>query len=105
MYTTVVAKIIDDTPTIDPERLRSQWIPVTERLPDYDPDPGEYFPMLIISTKRDGVIPGIYNECQGEWLVHRKTFFYDEIDEEDVIAWMPMPEPYDSEDIEKEGKA
>ena len=29
-------RIIDKTPTIDPERLRPRWIPVAERIPDSD---------------------------------------------------------------------
>lgn len=78
------------------EREKHRWIPVAERLPDYDPDPGEYFPMLIIFTKRDGVTPGFYNECTKKWFAcELRTCVFAETAEEDVIAWMPMPEPYE----------
>lgn len=89
----LMEQIIDMQPTVD---KKAQWIPVAERLPDYDPDPGEYFPMLIIFTKRDGVTPGFYNECTKKWFAcELRTCVFAETAEEDVIAWMPMPEPYE----------
>lgn len=97
-YETHVAPTIVDTGS-----LRSQWIPVTERLPDYDPDPGERFPMLIIFTKRDGVTPGLYNECTKKWFAcELRTCVFAETAEEDVIAWMPLPDAYEPENVEKE---
>lgn len=95
----IVASIIDTRPTVDP---KPQWIPVAERFPDYDPDPGERFPMLIIFTKRDGVTPGFYNECTKKWFAcELRTCVFAETAEEDVIAWMHLPEAYEPEDVER----
>lgn len=123
MYTTVVAKIIDDTPTIDPERLRSQWIPVSERLPDNASHPGALCKRCVVMTKY-GVTEGWYNPDRESWFIlvwfmaesireYNIDFVSGDIPRvvkvplhnEIINAWMPLPEPYDPEDIEKEGKA
>lgn len=95
-YRRDIDKVIREMTVYAPIINKPQWIPVAERLPDYDPDPGEYFPMLIIFTKRDGVTPGFYNECTKKWFAcELRTCVFAETAEEDVIAWMPMPEPYE----------
>lgn len=68
------------------ERLSTDWIPVSERLPQKHKD-------VIATTKYDGFM-GMY----GTWL---KTAFIDDYGEwngecigDKVIAWKPLPEPY-----------
>ena len=53
-----------------------QWIPCSERLPEKD---GEY-----LTTTEDGLCD-VESYGDGEW-------FYD-----DVVAWMPLPEPWKGE--------
>ena len=70
-----------------------EWIPVSERLPDV----GVY---VIVSTKNVAV----FGDVKFNYENIRKTepnFFFDEreddfefVDEYEVIAWMPLPEPY-----------
>lgn len=60
-----------------------QWIPVTERLPD---KMGSYITTIDC---------GKYGFATGQ-----RYFFNDEIgwNDKDVIAWMPLPEPYTKEE-------
>ena len=75
-----LAKIVERTPTVN------EWIPVSERLPDKD---GRY-----LTT----------NSMIGKWIVDwniwtnepKPSWLYNH----GVIAWMPLPEPY--EEIEHE---
>ena len=62
------------------KQFRQKWIPVSERLPD---DGKEVLMSLAwgvdIGEYRDG-------EWRSEWINH--------YDDDNVIAWMPLPEPY-----------
>lgn len=63
-----------------------KWIPVSERLP-------EEYKTVIASTKYN-----VYSEARltkedgWEWAYESGADYWEEI--EDVIAWMPLPEPY-----------
>ena len=65
-------------------RQEQQWIPVSERLPEKD---GRY---LVTCTK------------WGAWEVDWNIFYKEPREgwlwEQDVSAWMPLPEPYDGEE-------
>lgn len=79
-------KIIDKAPTINPEVLRPQWIPVAERLPE------KYEDVLI--TYR------IPNEKAARiWIGYRAETGWCAYDvyRPNVTAWMPLPEPYEPE--------
>lgn len=65
---------IDEQPTITPE---SHWIPVTERLP-------EVSGLYLVSVKND------------HKRKYSKTAWFEKdvwFARQDVIAWMPLPEP------------
>ena len=65
------------------ERLHNEiprWISTSERLPDIHNYSAEY----LVTLKRGGVFIGMFTETDG-----RSWWTYD-----DVIAWMPLPEPY-----------
>ena len=78
----IMARIIDMQPTVDP---KPQWIPVAERLPEDDT-------MMLVTcrTKR-----GLLN-------VNRAYYFggswHGSGSMSGVVAWMPMPTPYDPEE-------
>lgn len=78
----------------------NNWIPVSERLPDkncevlatinyINPDCpiSQYIDVLIFLTDEDEE-PGFYHYIYGE--LYR-------VDNDDVAAWMPMPELYQKE--------
>ena len=82
-----VRMTIKNMPTIEPEQ---RWIPCSERLPE---ESGQY----IITVKYvhvDGY-EDLYAE-HGEWDGdHWEMFCLGHCGEvEDIIAWMPLPEPY-----------
>lgn len=73
------------------ERPKGKWIPVTERLPEED---GQY--LITVKYKHvDDRYEDIYAE-HGEWSDGRWDMFcFGHCGEvEEIIAWMPLPEPY-----------
>ena len=71
---------IDQQPTIEPE---PHWIPVTERLPEHS---GWYLVTQILTEDDDQLVcPKWYPTWSG-WYENKQ-----------VIAWMPMPEPWKGE--------
>ena len=73
-------KILRDLPSAQPEQ---RWIPVTERLPEYDKP-------VLLSTAWGKTEIGFWT--QRGWMIvacsHR------EFEQSAVTAWMPLPEPY-----------
>ena len=98
---------IKNLPTAEPRKGR--WIPVSERLPEEDND------VLISYRYKDGEgdtshveidITSYGTVCFGGRQIHtlkewRQPFDYFHTNYE-VIAWMPLPEPYREE--ESDGK-
>lgn len=72
--------VFDNLPSAQPE---PQWIPVTERLPDDNRE-------VLISLEW-GIDIGMYErgEWRSEWINH--------YDDDNVLAWMPLPESYKGE--------
>lgn len=86
-------RIVEDAHTIDPESLRSQWIPVTEKpAPDvYRDKEGLLIPFLISQTRCK--YPTIAFYSNGNWNLG--------IDIVEVEAWMPLPSVYKPKDKEE----
>ena len=70
--------IIDEQPIVE-SRPKGKWVPCSERLPDKQ---GLY---LVTNSKVGANI--IDTDI---WFDSPNTWLYDD----DVIAWMPLPEPY-----------
>lgn len=103
---TDINKIICGMTVYEPAIVQPQWIPVTERLPE------KLVPVLIQHTYMEyaGISIG-YITTYGYWewfgyfmgddMLHRPP-----VDglicpgSEYVIAWMPLPEPYNPEGVE-----
>ena len=67
---------------------KGEWIPCGERLPKK----GEA--VLITNKKgnvKHGQYRGIYSRDREDWWLWKKNTI------EDVVAWMPLPEPYKGE--------
>ena len=76
-----------------------QWIPCSERLPE---EYGEYFVTWMTSLSKrlfvaicEGEVTSEYdheyNRFKFEWLLDDYIKAYPDVE---VIAWMPLPEPY-----------
>lgn len=79
--------------------LDQRWIPVSERLPEFTAD---YKVTVGINYDGGGMFPevriALYNKVYKCWVVHES----DRAIVGDVIAWMPLPDPYE-EDEEDDG--
>ena len=79
--------LISDAPTID---AVSEWVPCSDRLPTKS---GSYLVTVPIDDRAyvDALNfhKGKFYECDSEW---------GDIEYDDVIAWMPLPKPYERSD-------
>lgn len=76
---------------IDVLEQEPKWIPVSERLPE------EGLTVLILAE--NGHIEfGQRDENKWEWLAESIADYWTEAEE--VIAWQPLPEPYEESDGE-----
>lgn len=102
MVQEAIRKSMDKMPTIEPERKKGKWIPCSERLPD-EKDAG-ILKKLGIEKRSEDVLATVevkgermtVTACtyDGKWDWNMKYAFPDY----KVIAWMPLPEPYQGED-------
>lgn len=103
--------LISMQPTIIPTIPHSQWIPVTERLPecgehyesndvlvsvDYRPDDPEETKDTFVSI--DHVCFNCFE--QGEFSIERDNPYDTEPSPYFVTHWMPLPEPYQYAEVE-----
>lgn len=75
----------------------TEWIPCTERLPDKD---GHYLITFKRDKGRNGVSDATFrNEMRGKWY---RGSFLKIWTQDSVIAWMPLPKPYQGEQSAKD---
>ena len=98
------------------QKVTSEWIPVSERLPENAQHKGAFCPRYQVTTKY-GVTEGWYNPDKESWYVlfwfMTKRFYVIDIDFKKgdvaevvkipyeagiVTAWQPLPEPYKEQD-------
>ena len=97
---------IDDVPTVKPE---PHWIPCSERLPDYEgydevlttvngrAENVRYINAVITNAEYDDTDKQWYiNGCAAKWVARNGKVMSDV----DVLAWMPLPEPWKGADDE-----
>ena len=81
-------ELIEDAPSVTPARPKSEWIPVSERLPEVGID--------VLICNMYGAI----------YLSHRLSTnsYFDELGNKikKIRAWMPLPEPYKAESEEQD---
>lgn len=71
------------------ERLSTDWIPVSERLPEIKTD---YEECYLVTDGRFCWMA--YYTREKEWIFAECTNCKNKIDWTDIIAWMPLPERY-----------
>lgn len=82
-----IERLADEICAIDPVR----WIPVTERLPEKN---GEY-----LVTKTDHITyERLIDIAHYASFIHANNGFYKA---DDIVAWMPLPEPWRGEEDEE----
>lgn len=69
-------------------KISHRWIPVEERLPK------ENDGHVLICCEDGKVNTGTYSEFSNNWYIGEMCG----IGGSDVLAWMPLPEPYHPED-------
>ena len=70
-----------------------RWIPCSERLPE---EHGEYFIIWTTSYQELPLIGIAGYEVSGEWVLDN---YIEEYPNVKVVAWMPLPEPYQEESV------
>ena len=73
------------------EALQDDWIPVSERLPEKN---GNY----IVSL--EDAVDTYARFFNGKWFMPLFGSIAREYGEYEVIAWMPLPEPYKGGDVD-----
>ena len=76
-------QIVDAQPTIDAE---PHWIPCSERLPKDDRS-------KVVTLANGNTEVGYYSN--GDWWCVGDSF---RLENQTVIAWMPLPKPYEVEE-------
>ena len=72
---------------IEDSKLKQRWIPVSGELPN--------FAQRVLVSTANYVYEAIYFDEDAGWSTYNVTF--KDVDESDILAWMPLPEPYQEE--------
>lgn len=67
------------------------WIPVEERLPE-DTN-GDFYQSVIVTLSNGRVASGVYRNYDDEWWVEDESGKKKYMRSNEIIAWMPLPEP------------
>lgn len=67
---------------------QTRWIPISERLPKTDED--------VLVTNGRGMYIGWIDATDKGWRVDSESEYF----MDDIVAWMPLPQPYKAESEE-----
>lgn len=93
-YAGVHVKVIQDMieqllADLEQDEKENGWIPVSERLPEIKKN---YLECYLVTDGRFYWMA--YLASEKEWVFAECTDCKNKIDWTDVVAWMPLPEPY-----------
>ena len=82
----IMQGMADTIAELEQKLAEREWIPCSERLPEDNRD--------VLMCLEWGIDIGTYDrgEWHSEWINH--------YDDDNVIAWQPLPEPYEGSDTE-----
>ena len=83
----VYSGLIDGVDTLEQEQ---RWIPVSERLPE------KY--VEVLATTEWGAVTISERFSENDWFIYEGTT---NAETDEIIAWMPLPEPYKVESKDK----
>ena len=72
-----------------------RWIPVGERLPEPNANDGLIARYYLIQNKYEDMLVARYDGIGWEQMYQHEYL------EDDVIAWMPLPDPYEPQESEE----
>ena len=67
----------------------TRWIPVSEKLPEKNVE--------VLATTEWGAVTISEMYSANDWFIHEGTT---NADTDDIVAWMPLPEPYEPQESE-----
>lgn len=80
---------IEKLPSVTPQPKTGEWIPVSERLPEEKVE--------VLATTEWGSITIAERYSANDYFIYEGAT---NADEDDIIAWMPLPKPYKAQESE-----
>ena len=90
------ANIADELRKLPPAQPEQRWIPCSERLPNDESYVLVYYILNEYIDEKMDIWIG-WHEMDGIWYVDGEE--HDEEWNNEVIAWMPLPEPYNANHV------
>ena len=84
-----IRELLDELENLPPAQPESKWIPCSERLPEI----GEYVLCYLKGRRYFGQYR-VCKYCAADKYVNHPYFDFNENGFPNVVAWMPLPEPY-----------
>lgn len=82
-------RIIDAADEYAETEKESDWIPVSERLPEKNVE--------VLATTEWGAVTISEMYSANDWFIHEGTT---NAETDDIVAWMPLPKPYKPQESE-----
>lgn len=91
-YAANCMKVIEKSVKQEAEQYNNGWIPCSSgKLPD---EGDEFYPMCFVTLDNGAVCLGVYRYDDKQWytkMIKDETLY---TTKRNVIAWQPLPEPY-----------
>ena len=82
----------------DVKKMVDGWIQVEDELPKETEK--EYYPVMYVTTSYGVVAWGFYRVKDEQWYLYNDIMEeFESVENNKIIAWQPLPEPYRHKDI------